>query len=105
MSDLREQRRRIRSPRLRAFRAATLLCIGLLALLAFVQVTHVHAVSSDADHCPVCIVTHAAVPVAATAPAIVQVEAESSPAPVFESRPIVRYCHPSLFIRPPPSGC
>jgi len=73
-------------------------------MLAFVQVTHVHAVATDADHCQLCIVVHLAAPAAATPPAIVPVAVES-PATFFEPRLIPRYRHTSLFTRPPPSGC
>lgn len=81
-----------------------ILCLALLALVAFIQVTHVHAVATDTDHCPLCIVVHLAATVVATAPAVALVAIES-PAPVFKIRLIVRYWHPSLFTRPPPAGC
>jgi hypothetical protein len=81
-----------------------LVCLTLLALLTFVQVVHVHSVSTDADHCPLCIVIHSAAPIAAAAAAaviVVQIEALS---PVFEVRPIRTVWHRSLFIRPPPEA-
>ncbi len=80
------------------------LCVVLLALLAVVQVAHIHSLDSDADHCPLCIVMHTAAPVAVTAAVVVLVQIQSS-APVFEPRTIVRHWHPKLFTRPPPAGC
>jgi hypothetical protein len=80
------------------------LCLVMVALMAAVQVSHLHANNSDADHCPLCVVMHSAAPVAAAAAAVVLVQVESA-APVFVTRPVVRYWHPKLFTRPPPAGC
>src|SRR5579863_1751960 len=96
--------RRFCRPRSRAFGATAILCLALLALLAFVQVTHVHTVAADIEHCPLCIVVHLAATVTAAPPAVVQV-AIKNPAPVLVTRLIVRYRHTSLFTRPPPIGC
>jgi len=82
---------------------ATVVCLLLLALLAVVQVAHVHPVGSDSDNCPLCIVMHTAAPVAVTAAVVVLVAMESS-APVFEAHTLTRYWHPQLFTRPPPDG-
>ncbi len=81
-----------------------LVCVALLALLTVAQVAHEHAVTSDADHCPLCIVMHTAAPVAAAAPVVTLVQV-AAPAPIFEVRQVSRYWHPQLFIRPPPPGC
>jgi hypothetical protein len=78
--------------------------MALLALLAMVQVAHIHPLDSDADRCPLCIVLHSAVPVVAAAAVVVLVRAET-PAPVFVPRTVLRYWHPSLFTRPPPADC
>jgi hypothetical protein len=76
------------------------LCVALLALLAFVQVAHVHSV--DTDHCSLCIVLHAAAaPVAAAVLAIVLVLFEAV-APVVAVRPLGILWYRQLFIRPPP---
>jgi hypothetical protein len=75
-----------------------------LALLAVVQVAHIHPVENDADHCPLCIVMHSAAPVAVTAAVVVLVQIEA-PTPIFEPRAVTRSWHAQLFIRPPPSGC
>jgi hypothetical protein len=80
------------------------LCLALLALLTVVQVAHIHAVETDADHCPLCIAMQSAAPAAIAAAAVVLVQIESA-APVFEARAIVRHWHPKLFTRPPPAGC
>lgn len=82
----------------------TLVCLALLVLLAVVQVAHVHAAAGDADHCPLCIVMHSAVPVAAAVAAIILVPFANT-APVLQVRALTRYWHPTLFIRPPPTGC
>ena len=76
-----------RRARPRAYARVVLVCLALLALLTVIQVAHVHAVDSDADHCPLCIVLHTAAPVAAAAVAIVLVQIESV-APVVAFRPL-----------------
>ena len=83
---------------------ATVVCVVLLALLAVVQVAHIHPLESDADHCPLCVVLHAAATVTVVAAAIVLVEI-GAPAPVLEAREVFRYWHPTLFTRPPPFAC
>ena len=83
------------------FAAATVVCLVLLALLAVVQVAHVHPQETDADHCPLCIVMHAVAPVAVAAAVIILVQV-GAPAPVQESRAAIRPCHSVWFIRPPP---
>jgi len=80
-----------------------LVCLALLALLTAVQVAHVHAAASDADHCPLCIVMHSAVPVAAAAALIILVPFADA-APLLEVCTLTRHWHPTLFIRPPPTG-
>lgn len=81
-----------------------LLCVVLLAVLAFVQVTHLHANQADADQCPLCIVMHSAAPVTVAA-AIVVLVPIGAPAPQAEPRFIAHKPQSSLFIRPPPAGC
>src|SRR5579864_6547558 len=85
----------------RNFAVATVVCLLLLALLAVVQIVHVHPLESDADHCPLCIVMHAVAPVAVTAAAITLVQV-GTPAPVIQMRAVIRPWHPTLFTRPPP---
>jgi hypothetical protein len=82
---------------------ATVVCLILLALLAVVQVAHVHPVDTDADHCPLCIAMHTAAPVAVAAPEVVLVEVER-PAPVIEAHAVTRPWFSKLFTRPPPDG-
>lgn len=81
--------------------AIVMVCLALLALLTFIQVAHVHTVDTDADHCPLCIVLHAAAPVAVAAAVVVLVQLEAV-TPVFRIRPIRTVWHRQLFIRPPP---
>jgi hypothetical protein len=80
-------------------------CLVLLALLAVAQVTHVHAVGSDADHCPLCVVMHSVVPFVVMAAGIVMIRLGTAAQPPLEVRTICRYWHPTLFNRPPPAGC
>ena len=77
-------------------------CLLLMALFAYVQVAHFHANQREADHCTLCIAMHSAAPVAAQVPVVVLVPV-GIPAPTYKARSIVRYWHPKLFTRPPPS--
>ena len=104
MTGLRAQIRGLLRRRPGALPAATVVCLFLMALLAVVQVAHLHPLESDADHCPLCIVMHTAAPVAVAAAVVVLVKIEAH-APVFEARAVVRHWHPKLFTRPPPAGC
>lgn len=79
------------------------MCILLVALLATIQVAHVHKVGANTTACPLCVVMHSAAPVTPSAAAIVLVEVDL-PAPVFKPRAISRYWQPKLFTRPPPAG-
>jgi hypothetical protein len=90
-----------RTARPRTFAVATVVCLVLLALLAVVQIVHVHPLESDADHCPLCIVMHAVAPVAVT-PAVITLVQVGTPAPVIQTRAVIRPWHPTLFTRPPP---
>ena len=88
----------------RAFAAVVLVCVALLALLTVAQVAHTHAINSDADHCPLCIVMHSAAPVVVAAIAILLVQV-GAPTPVIAVRPaILPFWHAPLFVRPPPIG-
>lgn len=87
-----------------AYPAMILVCLALLILVTFVQVTHVHAAANDQDHCPLCVVLHSAVPIAASAAVIILVEVTEA-APVLETRATTRHWHPQLFTRPPPFSC
>lgn len=84
--------------------AVTVVCLLLMALLAFAQVAHLHANTSDADHCPLCVVMHSAVPAAQAPAAVVLVQMESA-TQVFRPRSIVRYWYPRHVTRPPPEAC
>jgi hypothetical protein len=87
-----------------SFGTAAVVCLVLLALLAVVQVAHFHPQDTDADHCPLCIVMHSAVPVAMTAAVVVLVKIATGTPAALQERAIVRYWHPTLFTRPPPVG-
>ncbi len=89
--------------RSRTIKVAALLCVVLLALLAFAQATHMHRNSSDADHCALCVVLHSAVPAAAAA-AVLFFTQVAVAVPVCKARSITRYWHPQLFNRPPPAA-
>jgi len=84
-----------------ALRATSLICVLLLALLTFVQVTHVHPVT-DGDHCPICVVMHSAAPVAVAAPPVI-VASATAPVVVPMLRLVPRLWHYTLFNRPPPA--
>jgi len=81
-----------------------MVCVLLISLLAFIQVTHVHRIGEDASHCPLCVMLHSAAPVTPT-PAVVVLVPVSIPAPVYKPLAQVRYWHPKFFTRPPPDGC
>lgn len=87
----------------RTFGAAAFMCLVLLALLTVVQVAHIHSLDTDADHCSLCIAMHSAAPVAVMAAAIILIKIGTS-ASVVEVRAVVRYWHPKLYTRPPPSS-
>ena len=86
------------------FGPAAVVCLVLLALLAVVQVAHVHALNSDAGNCQLCVVMHSAAPVAVAATAIVLVST-GAPTALVDECVVVRHRHPKLFTRPPPAGC
>jgi hypothetical protein len=75
-----------------------------LALLTVVQVAHIHALDTDADHCQLCIAMHSAAPVAIIAALVVLIRI-GRPEPLVEARSVVRHWHPKLYTRPPPAGC
>ena len=84
-----------------ALRASSLVCVLLLALLTFVQVTHVHP-ATDGDSCPICVVMHSAAPVAvAVPPVIVAIPTAAILVPVVRTVP--RQWDYTLFNRPPPA--
>lgn len=94
-----------RTSRHRGFAIATaVLCLILLALLSLVQVAHVHPTATDADHCQLCIVLHAAAPAAVTVALIVLVQLGSS-LPALQTGIVFRRWSPTLFTRPPPASC
>ena len=84
--------------------AVAMLCLALLAMLAFAQATHLHPNDTDADHCQLCIVMHTVVPAAAAAAVIVIVQLGASTPPA-EPIVVARQRQIRLFIRPPPISC
>jgi hypothetical protein len=84
--------------------AAAALCLILLALLSLVQVAHVHPTATDADHCQLCIVLHAAAPAAMTTALVILVQLGST-SPAVQVVTVFRPWHPTLFTRPPPAAC
>jgi hypothetical protein len=83
-------------------RAVAIACVLLLAMLVLVQVAHVHPLSADADHCPICVVMHSAAPVAEVTAAVISAPT-SSPVPIPVVHSVVRPWHCTLFNRPPPT--
>ena len=94
-------RRKTRRSTPRRSAVATVVCLALLALVAVIQVAHVHPLVTDADHCPLCIAMHAVAPVVAPA-AVIILLLVGTPALILEPRAILHHWHPSLFTRPPP---
>lgn len=84
-------------------KVVAIVCLVLLAMLTVVQVTHVHAIGTDADHCQLCIVIHSVVPLLVMVSALLLVKMGLAAPVVATVRPIVRYWHPILFTRPPPT--
>jgi hypothetical protein len=80
----------------------TVVCLVLLVLLAVTQVAHFHTDPAAADHCPLCIVMHSAVPVSVAAAVVVLVQVGTS---TFQQEPVAALCKSQtrLFIRPPPA--
>jgi len=95
----------IRRSRPGALKAAAVVCLVLLALLAVAQVTHVHAVGSDADHCQICIAMHSIAPFMAFVAGALLVRIGTAELTPLEVGTICRYWHSTLFNRPPPVGC
>ena len=87
--------------RQRAIAACAVLCLALVVLVSFVQVAHIHASASDQDHCPVCIVLHSAVPIAAAAAVLLLMQVTERTL-VFEQRAIPLLWKTQRFTRPPP---
>ncbi|WP_420238151.1 hypothetical protein ACOBR2_00645 [Telmatobacter bradus] len=79
------------------------LCLALIALLAFAQVAHVHITETDLDHCPLCVVLQTAAPVAFAVMLIVLVEVGRR-TPRYERIAVVSRCRSRQFIRPPPEN-
>lgn len=88
---------------IKALPVATLVCLILLALLAVIQVTHLHTSDSDADHCTLCIMMHSAAPVTVAAIVVVMVQVGVLTTRV-EAREAVRHWNPKHYTRPPPNG-
>lgn len=82
-----------------------MVCLVLLALLAVAQVTHVHPVVSDADHCQLCIAMHSVVPLAIMVVVVVLIRFGTAAPVLLEMPAIIRHWYPTLFTRPPPVGC
>jgi hypothetical protein len=105
LTSIREHLQRDYRSEPRSIWPAVVVCLVLIALLAMAQITHVHAVDGDADHCPLCIAMHSVVPFVALVVAVVLVRISSTAPPLREISAIVRYWHPALFVRPPLAAC
>lgn len=86
-----------------AWCVVAIVCLLLLAFMAVVQVTHIHASASDADHCAVCMAMHSAVPLSILLVTVVLIRIGRPVLVVLQVRAICRYWHPTLFNRPPPA--
>jgi hypothetical protein len=90
--------------RLPRWAVTAVVCVVMLAFLAVMQVPHLHATQSDADHCPLCVVMHSTAPVTPPTAAVVMVPV-GAPEPQAEPVSTTHRPESSLFIRPPPAGC
>lgn len=93
-----------RQRRSRKLAVMALVCLGLLLTLTVVQTVHMHPRQTDADHCPLCLVLHAAAPIAAAGAVLLLAEMRA-PAPAIDERRTVRLWFSYLFTRPPPQIC
>jgi uncharacterized membrane protein YqhA len=84
-------------------RTMVLLCLVLLALLAVIQVMHVHPIGDDAGQCPLCIAMHSVVSLVVMATALLLVKLGTIAQVSIGVRASRQYWCPTLFIRPPPA--
>jgi hypothetical protein len=105
LTDIRAHLRSDRGSKSDTLRLAIALCLVLLMLLAAVHVADAHSVNGDADHCPLCIVMHSVAPFVVLAAAVALIRIGTPALELLEVRAIVRYWHPILFTRPPPTSC
>ena len=98
------QIRTTRRSRILSWPALAVVCVALFALLAVMQVPHLHDATSHPDHCPLCVVMHTTAPVAAVASAVVMVLLGASE-PQAEHLFVARRPQSRIFIRPPPVFC
>ena len=89
-------------PRPKPDSGLVVVCLVLVAVLAVMLIQHLHQTPSDAEHCALCVVMHSAAPVAVAAVLVILVQMGIS-TPIVKARATVRYWHPQLFTRPPPS--
>ena len=104
LTALRAHLRSDRRPKPSTLGLTAVVCLIFLVLLAVAQVTHVHPVGGDADHCPLCVAMHSVVPFVVMVAAVVLVRIGTATPVMRETRTIIRYWHPTLFNRPPPAG-
>ena len=104
MTGVQTQSRTGRTPKPGALRVVTVLCLALVVLLAMAQVTHTHLSDSDADQCPLCVAMHSVVPLVMVLVAVLLVRVGTAVPVLLEVRKIIRYWHPTLFTRPPPTA-
>lgn len=98
-----EHLRRNRRLRFSQLRLAFGMCLVLLVLVAMAHAAIGHPVLGDADHCPLCAVMHSLVPIELLAVAEVVVLLQGPAPELMEERAVVRYWHPTLLTRPPPT--
>lgn len=103
--EIRGHLRSDRSPKPSILGVAAVVCLILVAVLAVAQVTHVHAVASDADHCPLCIAMHSVVPFALMVASVLLVRIGVAAPTLLGIRTIIQSWNPTLFSRPPPASC
>ena len=105
MTPIRAHLRRDRGSKSSTLEVVAVVCLVLLVVLAAAQVVHTHPIASNGDHCPLCIAMHSAVPLLVLEAAVVLVRFGTAAPVLLEIRAIIRHWYPSLFTRPPPTGC
>ena len=80
------------------------MCLVLLAMLAVIQVMHVHPIGDDAGQCPLCIAMHSVVPLVVVATALLLVKLGAAAPASIAVRAKRRYWYSILFTRPPPAN-
>jgi len=103
LMDIRAYLRNGLRPKPSALRAAIAVCLVVLLLLGAFHVAIAHSISTDTDHCPICLVMHSVLPFLVMVVAVLLARVGIAAPVLLDVRPIVQYRYPKLFTRPPPA--